>query len=510
MAVNEFIILAGIIVVGAIFLLVARIFIFGEVKLTQESMYESEAQEIISLIQRITSEHGQYFYYYREISLSNITVKDKVFTYQKDGFKFSFPVPKEVINADLKDIYSVCIVKRKSTIELLEKCPKCNVDYFCSIDECKEDCEDCGRPNSLCVGDNFCNKYIGENCQNSPNDCSCSNGICCPSSPDSDAKGCSVNTNIQKGKECWCSSQCGSGLECNPTAPTFTAYKKACCDPGKGWNGTDCVEIKPKQVFVITLVPAFYNDMNEFNIRANFIKSYTESVLPFREVPGSLVVLIGDQNCPVSGERDFSTLIRCGNDIAKKNGYVKSDLTGGIFRICVGGDGCGGVLGYTIPGSGFFVHGYDTCTIFGCPSIEDAVTTPHEAGHNFRLCEGYCYNPPGCYYDERIMFGGYCGTNRIEQKFPYQRSGVGNAPCGPCGPYVCCLGRILDNDPINNLNGGRDIMGPGQPNSKRAFACDTYLAFKEVANNIYGFDLPKVTDEDIRKCYDHIRGDTYP
>jgi hypothetical protein len=244
MAVNEFIILAGIIVVGAIFLLVARIFIFGEVKLTQESMYESEAQEIISLIQRITSEQGQYFYYYREISLSNITVKDKVFTYQKDGFKFSFPVPKEVINADLKDISSFCIVKRKSTIELLEKCPKCNVDYFCSIDECKEDCEDCGRPNSLCVGDNFCNKYIGENCQNSPNDCSCSNGICCPSSPDSDAKGCSVNTNIQKGKECWCSSQCGSGLECNPTAPTFTAYKKACCDPGKGWNGTHCVEIK--------------------------------------------------------------------------------------------------------------------------------------------------------------------------------------------------------------------------------------------------------------------------
>jgi hypothetical protein len=244
MAVNEFIILAGIIVVGAIFLLVARIFIFGEVKLTQESMYESEAQEIISLIQRITSEQGQYFYYYREISLSNITVKDKVFTYQKDGFKFSFPVPKEVINADLKDISSVCIVKRKSTIELLEKCPKCNVDYFCSIDECKEDCEDCGRPNSLCVGDNFCNKYIGENCQNSPRDCSCSNSVCCPSSPDSDAKGCSVNTNIQKGKECWCSSQCGSGLECNPTAPTFTAYKKACCDPGKGWNGTDCVEIK--------------------------------------------------------------------------------------------------------------------------------------------------------------------------------------------------------------------------------------------------------------------------
>jgi hypothetical protein len=244
MAVNEFIILAGIIVVGAIFLLVARIFIFGEVKLTQESMYESEAQEIISLIQRITSEQGQYFYYYREISLSNITVKDKVFTYQKDGFKFSFPVPKEVINSDLKDISSVCIVKRKSTIELLEKCPKCNVDYFCSIDECKEDCEDCGRPNSLCVGDNFCNKYIGENCQNSPKDCSCSNGICCPSSPDSDAKGCSVNTNIQKGKECWCSSQCDSGLECNPTAPTFTAYKKTCCDPGKGWNGTHCVEIK--------------------------------------------------------------------------------------------------------------------------------------------------------------------------------------------------------------------------------------------------------------------------
>ena len=108
------------------------------------------------------------------------------------------------------------------------------------------------------------------------------------------------------------------------------------------------------------------------------------------------------------------------------------------------------------------------------------------------------------------MFGGFCGTSRIEQKFPYKRSATGSAPCGSCGPYVCCLGRILDDDPINPLSGGRDIMGPGQRTDKRDFACDSCLAFKEVANSVYGFDLPPVTEEDIRKCYKHIEGDTYP
>jgi hypothetical protein len=189
-------------------------------------------------------------------------------------------------------------------------------------------------------------------------------------------------------------------------------------------------------------------------------------------------------------------------------------LTGGIFGRCVGGDGCGGILGYTIPGSGFFVHGYDVCAIVGCPSVEDAVTTPHETGHNFRLCEGYCYDGKGeamCYLEERYSIGGgYCGTSRIEQKFPYQRSATSSSPCGPCGPYVCCKGRILDNDPINQMSGGRDIMGPGQRSDKRNFACDSYLAIKDVANSIYGFDLPPVSDEDINKCYDSIRGDTYP
>jgi hypothetical protein len=242
MATSEFIILAGMIIVGFIFFLVAQGFISGELLLTKEKMYQTESQEIVSLIERSTSEQGPYFYYFREISFSNVSVKNKILTYQKGSYKFLYPVPKEVVDSDLENVTSICVLKKTGEIKLLDKCPKCNMDSACSQEECKEDCPDCYGPNSICVGDGFCNKGIGENCENSI-DCPCS-GLCCPTSPDSDKNGCTNIGNIERSKQCWCNSQCQSGLECNPTAPTFSSYPKACCDSNKGWNGTDCVELK--------------------------------------------------------------------------------------------------------------------------------------------------------------------------------------------------------------------------------------------------------------------------
>jgi hypothetical protein len=63
---------------------------------------------------------------------------------------------------------------------------------------------------------------------------------------------------------------------------------------------------------------------------------------------------------------------------------------------------------------------------------------------------------------------------------------------------------------VNPFNGGRDIMGPGGASGPRKFACDSYLAFKDVAVSVYGFDLPPVTDLEIQNCYNHIQGDKYP
>jgi hypothetical protein len=245
MAISEFIILAGMIIVGFIFFLVAQGFISGELLSTKEKMYQTESQEIVSLIERSTSEQGPYFYYFREISFSNVSVKNKILTYQKGSYKFSYPVPKEVVDSDLENVTSICVLKKTGEIKLLDKCPKCNMDSVCSQDECKEDCPDCYGPSSICVGDGFCNKGIGENCENSV-DCKCQ-GLCCPTSPDSDNNGCTSIGNIERSKQCWCNSQCQSGLECNPTAPTFSSYPKACCDPHKGWNGTDCVNIECPQ-----------------------------------------------------------------------------------------------------------------------------------------------------------------------------------------------------------------------------------------------------------------------
>jgi hypothetical protein len=512
---SDFFLLASLILIGIVFFSIFQIYTSTQSSQTKEAEVRTDAEIIASLIYRISRDPSSYLHYCLSVPLSNITIKNGLLKYESRNYRFILLVPREVENSELIETTKACFIKKDSKVVLSkEKEVGCNFNGVCEVEECKSNCPDCYGPNNLCINDNFCNLNIGENCKNSA-DCSCNafglNYICCPENPSSNKYGCLyLSYKKEKGQECFCNEECKENLKCNPVDPSFTSYKKACCEENKKWNGSECIEIKPKQVYVITLVPVFYNNMDEFKRRAEFIKSYAESVLPFKERPGSLVILIGDENCPMSSETDFDALINCGNNVARKNGYAKSDLTGGIFGVCVGGDGCGGALGYTIPGSGFFVHGYDTCTIFGCPSVEDAVVAPHETGHNFKLCEGYCYSGSGCYEGERIEFGGYCGTSRIEQKFPYKRSAIPSAPCGNCGNGVCCLGRLLDNDPVNSLSGGRDIMGPGQRNEKRNFACDSYLAIKDVANKVYGFDLPEVTDEDIRKCYEHIRGDTYP
>ena len=241
----EFFIMAGIILAGLIFFLIAQNFIFGEGNETKEYEYQADAQGLVSLINRISTEPASYFSYFQYISLSNITVKNNILTYEREGFQYSLQLPKGVNDIYLEETSSLCIVKSNEKITLSEECPVCNQDLICTPDECKEECPDCYSPAPICIGDDFCNEHIGENCENSIDDCPCID-TCCPDSPDTDYNGCSQTSDLERGEECWCTNQCKAGLECNPTTSDFISYEKSCCDGGKAWNGTDCIVVECK------------------------------------------------------------------------------------------------------------------------------------------------------------------------------------------------------------------------------------------------------------------------
>jgi hypothetical protein len=243
MSASEFIIVAAIVIVGLIFLVVGQKFIFGNQEQTMQSSNQADAEGLVSLINRVVTEPASHVSYSQYISLSNITIKDGILTYEREGGEYSFQVPKNVSDVYLEETTSICVIKTDGKITVSEECPKCNLDSFCELDECKDICPDCVGPKKICIGDGFCNLNIGENCKNSPNDCKCESGeICCPGSSDSDEDGCSLTKNLKKkGEQCWCDEQCESGLLCNPTVKSFKDYDNACCESGKSWNGTDCI-----------------------------------------------------------------------------------------------------------------------------------------------------------------------------------------------------------------------------------------------------------------------------
>jgi len=241
MSSTEFIVLGGMVIAGLLFFLMTQTFVFEWGTWTQEYIYKSEAKGIVSLIERVSKEPNELVYYSYNISLSNITVKSGILTYEKNGLSYSFHVPENVNDVVMPEVSSICIEKSGDEIIINQTCPECNMDSFCTPNECDSNCPDCYGPDPACIGDGACNKDIGENCLNSV-DCSCKQGICCPSSPDSDENGCSKISGLDKGEECFCDNQCTSNLECNPTTKGFTAYKKACCEKGKNWDGSKCVQ----------------------------------------------------------------------------------------------------------------------------------------------------------------------------------------------------------------------------------------------------------------------------
>jgi hypothetical protein len=242
----EYFIITGMILVGIIFFFIAQTFLFKESEEVKRLGIKAESEEIASFIYRISKDPAPYLRYCQLINLANITIEKSMLKYERGGYEFFNILPPNVSDTKLIEVAQFCIVKRDSKIEVLGEVPVCELNGFCTLEECKEDCPDCYGPASICVNDAYCNLAIKENCANSPKDCNCTtfgNYICCSTDPKANEYGC-VNEsrqNLNKGEECFCDNECKAGLKCNPTAPAFTAYKKACCEPGKMWNGSECI-----------------------------------------------------------------------------------------------------------------------------------------------------------------------------------------------------------------------------------------------------------------------------
>ena len=237
---TEFVILGGMVIVAIILFLISYNFIVSSEKEVKEYGYKADAEEIADLVKRIAFSTVDYVRVFRYVRTCNVTVKNGLLKYGKEGIKFSFFVPKNVLETELKDVSSVCILKIKNETMIMEECPRCDLDSVCTKDECKEDCLDCYGPSDECIGDGFCNLKIGENCMNSP-DCSCDGLLCCPPDPEANEFGCVDKHDLDEGEECFCDNECKAGLTCNPTTSDFKDYGKACCPPGKSWNGNKCV-----------------------------------------------------------------------------------------------------------------------------------------------------------------------------------------------------------------------------------------------------------------------------
>jgi len=449
MSASEFLIVAAIIIVGLIFVIAAQNFIFGKGKETKEYEYKAEGESLVALLNRIEIEPTQFVSHTQYISLSNITVKDGILIYERNGVKHHFLVSKEVKDVFLESTTSLCIMKSKEGISLSVKCA-CNYDSICTLDECKESCYDCYGPKLMCIGDGFCNKYIKEDCDTSSKDCSCdSNQLCCLEAPDADEKGCSniEAGKLKKGEECWCNSQCEDGLNCNPTKKGFTNYKRACCDSEKRWDGQNCVSPK---VYHLVFVPIAYSsaEFDTFKNDAEQSFNFFLQKIPLKECSDERdriemhVVKPGQTpECQIAAGCEIcygcnSLALACVNSIPELKGIVNK-----VAALCKGSSSCVGACGCAngIPGTS------SSSNMAECRGALYEIPS-HEIGHTMGLghvdCDVACHacmtndcNCADCSQpaaEKRLFIMDYCN--------PFEKYGPAAYQClkdGEFKDYMC-------------------------------------------------------------------------
>jgi hypothetical protein len=241
------ILIIGIFTTIIIFTAISNILYFQSKEIKEEEIY-LKAKNFYEVLTRIEKIQAKYFFKEHFLGISNVSIKNNILKIEIDGKIFYFFVSSNFSETEIINKGRYCIVKENGKITIYA----CS-DYAlrptgeCDVLKCKENSIDCIGPKQICIGDGYCNIYIKENCKNSI-DCDCKNlgseYICCPENPNSDEKGClKVDVKKKKGEECYCDEECEANLECNPVAPSFTSYKKACCEKGKIWNGSECVEM---------------------------------------------------------------------------------------------------------------------------------------------------------------------------------------------------------------------------------------------------------------------------
>ena len=119
---EEFMMVIGSILVGIIFFAIAGIYIANSADKVPEYEVKGNAEKIVSAINQLSMQPSSANYK-MDIPLSNIKIESGFLTLEQKGKKCARPVPKEVQDAELMEIASLCIMKQKNgEIIVKEKC----------------------------------------------------------------------------------------------------------------------------------------------------------------------------------------------------------------------------------------------------------------------------------------------------------------------------------------------------------------------------------------------------
>ncbi|MFH7904058.1 MAG: hypothetical protein QW409_03875 [Candidatus Aenigmatarchaeota archaeon] len=453
---NIFSLVIILIIIGILFFVAFQIFLFNFSKSLEKQRFYEEVEKFISTVERISKLGNKYFYYEYQFLYSNITIKENKLKINYKDFEYVYYLPFKTQDIEIYNTGKYCILKENEIVRIVD-CRKIDylIDNICTPIECRTPSQDCYGPNSQCINDGYCNIDIGENCKNS-NDCIKNDAVCCPEDPSSDSSGNTNRYNLKEGEECYCNNQCASGLTCNPTTKDFTSYKsgKACCPPGKSWNGKECVNLDTLDIFI---VPVQITDENLYLSSAtSFIKHFLE-VSPFRECKNKDDIvrfwIVNISDCPETANKQCSDHCYDCIDIARECARKMEKVFGVNYdkfvALTTGGGWSGGCAqGIPSDGSSSTAH---FCSMYVC-------IPTHELGHQLGLghvnCNVDCHacyyysffngpapNCPDCNHPERAKFiMDYCppmesfgpaGYKFLSEEF------IGNPP------YFAGLGRWM-------------------------------------------------------------------
>lgn len=400
MSSGNWIILAGMIIVGLIFLLASQGVISSWMSLTEEDIQKADAEELVSLIYRTAADSSQKFYYCIDSKPTNITIKEGILNFERYKFRFSYTIPKEVSEVELVETTKICILKEGNNITLvgniaLQFCPG---ERLCS-----------GAPGSE-------KDYLGKDCcpENSP---VCASNHCCPTD-----------------KPKWCDKPVDENPRCMSEQDLSDSSK---CK-------------KPEYKFKILFIQ-LNSKISDFKQKAEAGKDVWVSLTPLSKCPDSVGAIVEENKiCNVPDQAPYcngddsvaDATLNAIRSCAQSWGYNDYTRVEGVLPgdwVCTTSKQ--GVAGYT--------NIYSDVLVSSEGDIKG--TSSHEMGHTFGLCdEGYggapcqdCDNGNGiCSYggidchpaisaSSCISIGGYNCPDRPESNSIMCSDNICSTACSP-------------------------------------------------------------------------------